>query len=260
MDLVTNARLHGEPLALLPEALYIPPEALRVFLAQFEGPLDLLLYLIRRERLDILDISIADVTEQYMRYIEAMQAMKIELAGDYLLMAATLAEIKSKMLLPPEITEEGEVIDPRVVLAQQLKAYEALKEAAVNLADLSQVGRDVHLARAFLETSEKKVRHPDVRMSELVVSFANVVERARLHQTHDIAPERISVQECADTILKKLEGSDEFTSFTQMFEEEVSLARLSYMFVAMLELNRAQHIELMQTRMSEPIFLRRRVD
>jgi len=218
-----------------PQDLYIPPEALEVFLERFEGPLDLLLYLIRKANIDILDIPIADVTRQYMEYVEMMRLMRLDLAGEYLVMAATLAEIKSRMLLPkPELAdEEGE--DPRAALVRQLQEYERFRKAAFDLADRPHVGRDIYLAFANYEYIEPVERLPSVELADLVAAFQNVIVLAGRNKHLVVGRETLSVRERMTMILERLQ-SHQFTRFEDLFTKSEGRMGVVVTFVAILEL------------------------
>ncbi|MGJ7456544.1 segregation and condensation protein A [Halomonas sp. MA07-2] len=252
-------RLFDEPITELPEDLYIPPEALRVFLEAFEGPLDLLLYLIRRQNLDILAIDVAAITRQYIEYVELMKAMEIELAGEYLLMAAMLAEIKSRTLLPRPPKEGGddEEADPRAELIRRLQEYERLKNAAEGLAELPRLGRDWFPASAALPPLESRVVHPEVELSELLGALAGILRRAELTQTHQISREVLSTRERMLAIMARL-GHEHFTPFEALFRLEEGRAGVIVTFMAILELAKEAMIEIVQNAPLSPIHLRAR--
>ena len=252
-------RLFDEPITELPEDLYIPPEALRVFLEAFEGPLDLLLYLIRRQNLDILAIDVAAITRQYIEYVELMKAMEIELAGEYLLMAAMLAEIKSRTLLPrpPKEGGDGEEEDPRAELIRRLQEYERLKHAAEALAELPRLGRDWFPARALLPPLESRVIHPDVELGELLGALAGILRRAKLVQSHHISREVLSTRERMLAIMERL-GHDHFTPFEALFSLEEGRAGVIVTFMAILELAKEAMIEIVQNAPLSPIHVRAR--
>jgi segregation and condensation protein A len=251
-------RLFDEPITELPEDLYIPPEALRVFLEAFEGPLDLLLYLIRRQNLDILAIDVAAITRQYIEYVELMKAMEIELAGEYLLMAAMLAEIKSRTLLPRPPKEGGdEEEDPRAELIRRLQEYERLKHAAEALAELPRLGRDWFPARALLPPLESRVIHPDVELGELLGALAGILRRAELVQSHHISREVLSTRERMLAIMERL-GHDHFTPFEALFSLEEGRAGVIVTFMAILELAKEAMIEIVQNAPLSPIHVRAR--
>lgn len=252
-------RLFNEPITELPEDLYIPPEALRVFLEAFEGPLDLLLYLIRRQNLDILAIDVAAITRQYIEYVELMKAMEIELAGEYLLMAAMLAEIKSRTLLPRPPREGGddEEADPRAELIRRLQEYERLKHAAEALAELPRLGRDWFPASAALPPLESRVVHPEVELSELLGALAGILRRDELTQTHQISRELLSTRERMLAIMERL-GDGHFTPFEALFSLEEGRAGVIVTFMAILELAKEAMIEIVQNAPLSPIHVRAR--
>ena len=253
-------RLFDEPITELPEDLYIPPEALRVFLETFEGPLDLLLYLIRRQNLDILSINVAAITHQYIEYVELMKAMEIELAGEYLLMAAMLAEIKSRTLLPrPPRSEDGdEDADPRAELIRRLQEYERLKLAAEALAELPRVGRDWFPARAALPPVEARVIHPDVELDELLGALAGILRRAELNQAHQIESEVLSTRERMLAIMERL-THEHYTPFEALFSLDEGRAGVVVTFMAILELAKEAMIEIVQNAPMSPIHVRARL-
>ncbi|MGM0520497.1 MAG: segregation and condensation protein A [Pseudomonadota bacterium] len=254
------ARLFDEPITKLPEDLYIPPEALRVFLEAFEGPLDLLLYLIRRQNLDILNINVAAITHQYIEYVELMKAMEIELAGEYLLMAAMLAEIKSRTLLPRPPKEEGdEEEDPRAELIRRLQEYERLKEAAESLDTLPRMGRDWFSVQAGLPPLESRVVHPEVELDELLGALAGLLKRAELTQTHQITREVLSTRERMLVIMEHLQRAPgRYTPFEALFTLEEGRAGVVVTFMAILELAKEAMIEIVQNAPLSPIHVRAR--
>jgi len=253
-------RLFDEPITELPEDLYIPPEALRIFLEAFEGPLDLLLYLIRRQNLDILSIDVAAITRQYIEYVELMEAMEIELAGEYLLMAAMLAEIKSRTLLPrpPKGDDDGEEEDPRAELIRRLQEYERLKQAAEALAALPRIGRDWFPARAGLPPLESRVIHPDVELDELLGALAGVLRRVELNQAHQISREGLSTRERMLLIMEKLHH-ERYTPFEALFTLEEGRSGVVVTFMAILELAKEAMIEIVQNAPLSPIHVRARL-
>jgi segregation and condensation protein A len=255
-------RLFDEPITQLPEDLYIPPEALRVFLEAFEGPLDLLLYLIRRQNLDILSINVAVITHQYIEYVEMMKAMEIELAGEYLLMAAMLAEIKSRTLLPrPPKAEGEEEEDPRAELIRRLQEYERLKEAAEALDALPRVGRDWFSVQAGLPPLETRVIHPDVELDELLGALSDILKRAELAQAHQISREVLSTRERMLKIMERLheDGTHgRYTPFEALFSLEEGRAGVVVTFMAILELAKESMIEIVQNAPLSPIHVRAR--
>ncbi|MBS9405595.1 segregation/condensation protein A [Halomonas sp. TRM85114] len=258
--LVTLGRLFDQPITELPGDLYIPPEALRVFLEAFEGPLDLLLYLIRRQNLDILAIDVAAITHQYIEYVELMKALEIELAGEYLLMAAMLAEIKSRTLLPrpPKEGSDDEEEDPRAELIRRLQEYEQLKNAAEALAELPRLGRDWFPARASLPPLESRVIHPDVALDELLGAMAGILKRAELNQMHQISREALSTRERMLKIMERL-THDHFTPFEALFTHEEGRAGVVVTFMAILELAKEAMIEIVQNAPLSPIHVRVRM-
>src|SRR3989344_3243976 len=229
------AVVRGETLTRLPEDLYIPPEALEVFLETFEGPLDLLLYLIRKQNLDILDIPVAEITRQYMSYIDLMQTIRFELAAEYLLMAAMLAEIKSRMLLPRPLEEEGEEADPRAELVRRLQEYERYRQAAESLDKFPRVGRDLHLVVIENDLPPAKRIEPNVSLFELLDAFKEVLVRAELYRHHRVKLEALSVRERMTKILERID-SETFLSFEAMFDLREGRMGLVVTFLAVLEL------------------------
>lgn len=256
---VVLARLHDQPITELPEDLYIPPEALRVFLETFEGPLDLLLYLIRRQNLDILAINVAAITRQYIEYVELMKALEIDLAGEYLLMAAMLAEIKSRTLLPrpPKGDAEDDEEDPRAELIRRLQEYERLKLAAEGLDELPRFGRDWFGAQAGLPALETRVVHPDVELDELLHALSGILRRAELNQTHTISREVLSTRERMLRIMDRL-NHEHFTTFESLFSLEEGRAGVVVTFMAILELAKEAMIEIVQNAPLSPIHVRAR--
>ncbi len=249
------AVVDGEPVTQLPQDLYIPPYALQVFLEAFEGPLDLLLYLIRRQNLDILDIPIAEITRQYVEYIELMKELQLELAGEYLLMAAMLAEIKSRMLLPrPEKVEEEEA-DPRAELVRRLQEYERFKKAAEDLSELPRLERDVFVASA--EAPERKVsaKLPDVTLKELLLAFHDVLKRAEMFSNLHLQREPLSVRQRMSEILTRISAT-KFTSFADLFDPEEGRMGVAVTFIAILELLRESTIEVAQADAFAPLHVR----
>jgi len=236
----------GEPQYQLPKDLYIPPDALEVILEAFEGPLDLLLYLIRRQNLDILDIPIADITEQYINYIQMMQDMRFELAAEYLLMAAMLAEIKSRMLLPRvNVDEEDEEGDPRAELIRRLQEYERFKQAAEDLDELPQLGRDVHSVKVDAPHKNLDLPPPDVDLKEILLALKDVMSRADMFTSHHIQQEPLSLRERMSRVLETVNSST-FTDFTDLFDLAEGRPGVVVTFMATLELIKQQLIELVQ--------------
>ena len=250
------AVVNGEPVTELPRDLYIPPQALEVFLEAFEGPLDLLLYLIRRQNLDVLDIPLAEITRQYMRYIELMQDLQLELAGEYLVMAATLAEIKSRMLLPrPKSADEGLEEDPRAELVRRLQEYERFKRAAEGLDSLPRLERDVWPTSAELRDRPVPRVLPQVTLQEMLVAFQEVVVRAEMFAHHHIQRERLSVRERMGDILTMLERSS-FVDFVRLFRPEEGRMGVTVTFMAILELVREGMIDIVQSEPYAPLHVR----
>jgi segregation and condensation protein A len=250
------AIVNGEAITQLPKDLYIPPQALEVFLDAFEGPLDLLLYMIRRQNLDILDIPIADITKQYMEYIGLMADMQLELAGEYLVMAATLAEIKSRMLLPraidPNAGEEG---DPRADLVRRLQEYERFKTAAESIDRIPRMDRDTWVAGAEMGERKSSRPLPQVAMQEMLLAFREVVQRAEMFAHHHIRRERLSVRVRMSDILASLESAS-FVEFVNLFKPEEGRMGVTVTFVAILELVREGLIDIVQTEAYAPLHVR----
>jgi segregation and condensation protein A len=252
---VALARLYGEPLFALPQDLYIPPDALKVFLEAFEGPLDLLLYLIRKQNFNILDIPMAAVTRQYLSYVDEIRSTNLELAAEYLLMAAMLIEIKSRMLLPPKKTAEGqEPQDPRAELVRRLLEYEQMKLAAQRLSDVPQLGRDILRAQVYVEQALQP-RFPDVSTVDLREAWADIVKRARLVQHHVISREQLSVREHMSIVLRTLQGR-RFVEFEDLFDVSRGMPVLVVTFVALLELAKEGLIDVTQAEAYAPIYVR----
>jgi segregation and condensation protein A len=255
IDGVALARLYGEPLFKLPEDLYIPPDALEVFLEAFEGPLDLLLYLIRKQHFNVLDIPMAPLTVQYLAYIDQIRAKNLELAAEYLLMAALLIEIKSRMLLPVRKADTGEEVeDPRAELVRRLLEYEQMKLAAVRIDELPRAGRDFVRAIVVIEQSIEK-RFPDVDVVDLHEAWIDVLKRAKLHAHHHISREELSVREHMSIILKRLQGS-KFVEFSDLFDHARGMAVAVVHFLALLELARESLIDITQAAPYAPIYVR----
>ena len=240
------AIVEGESLTELPRDLYIPPVALKVFLDTFEGPLDLLLYLIRKQNLNILDVPIADITDQYVNYINLMKELELELAGEYLLMAAMLAEIKSKMLLPlfEEVEDEE---DPRAELVRRLLEYERYRKASEELNKLKRLERDVFIIGVESSHLAQPIELPDIALQELLLSFQEVLKRAEMFTTLHVLKEPLSVRERMTTILEKLKNKD-FLDFTELFDLEEQKTGLVVTFLAILELMKESLIEIVQTK------------
>ena len=249
------AKIRGEPLAELPSDLYIPPEALSVFLDAFEGPLDLLLYLIRKHSLDILDIPMADLTRQYMQYVEAMRESQLELAAEYLLMAALLIEIKSRMLLPrPKPQSDAEAEDPRAELVRRLLEYEQMKKAAGAIGEMPVAGRDFSLVEVYIDQTAA-LRLPNVAVADLSEAWRSILARAKMTRHHKITREQLSVRAHMSRILRTLQPGA-FVEFSQLFEPEKGVAVLVVSFLALLELARESLIEITQQGAFDPIYVK----
>ena len=255
IDHVAVARLYGEPLFAMPQDLYIPPDALQIFLEAFEGPLDLLLYLIRKQNFNILDIPMAGMTRQYLSYVEEIRKTNLELAAEYLLMAAMLIEIKSRMLLPPKKVAEGaEPEDPRAELVRRLLEYEQLKLAAARLNAVPQYGRDFLRAQVYIEQSLQP-RFPHVAVPDLQAAWADIVRRAKLVQHHKISRQELSVREHMSMVLKKLQGQ-RFVEFEQLFDPSQGVPVLLVTFIALLELAKEMLVDITQAEAYAPIYVR----
>src|SRR5690606_134774 len=246
VDSVALARLYGEPLFALPQDLYIPPDALEVFLETFQGPLDLLLYLIRKQNFNVLDIPMAEVTQQYLSYVEQIRTQNLELAGEYLLMASLLIEIKSRVLLPVTHADTGEEPDdPRAELVRRLLEYEQMKLAAQKLNELPQLGRDFQRSRAFMDLHVERML-PQVDADDLRQAWADIMRRARLNAHHRITREQLSVRDHMSQILRRL-ADVRFMEFSELFTERVqqgdAVAVIVVHFLAMLELARESLLE-----------------
>jgi segregation and condensation protein A len=248
------AKIRGEPLTELPQDLYIPPEALSVFLDAFEGPLDLLLYLIRRHSLDILDIPMAELTRQYMEYVEMMRATQLELAAEYLLMAALLIEIKSRKLLQrPRREDEAEPEDPRAELVRRLLEYERIKRAAHSLGEAPVAGRDFSIVEVYIEQVAERL--PEVHVADLSNAWRSILARARMNKHHRITREELSVRSHMSRILRSL-APGAFVEFSQLFEPERGVPLLVVSFLACLELARESLIEISQQSPFDPIYVK----
>ena len=250
------AVVQGKALTQLPKDLYIPPDALEVFLEAFEGPLDLLLYLIRRQNLDILEIDVSEITLQYVRYVEMMRAMQFELAADYLVMAAMLAEIKSRMLLPrsDEIDDEDEE-DPRALLIRRLQEYERFKKAAEDIDEMPRLHRDLHVARAQEPDRNLTRPDPEVEMKELLLALSEVLRRADLFESHQIQKERLSTRERMGQVLDRLKGK-QFVPFVSLFTAEEGRLGVVVTFLAVMELIKEKLVEIVQSEAYGPIHVK----
>jgi len=253
------AIVEGKTVTELPKDLYIPPDALEVFLEAFEGPLDLLLYLIRRQNLDILEIRVAEITQQYMQYVELMHAMQFELAAEYLVMAAMLAEIKSRMLLPrPQLDEAEEGEDPRAELIRRLQEYERFKQAAEDIDALPRVDRDVFPGSATPPPIDRQQPLPDVELKELLLAFSEVLRRADMFQNHKISFEALSTRERMGDVLKAVSGGTNFVPFQTLFTAEEGRLGVVVTFLAIMELIKESLIEIVQSEPFAPIHVRAR--
>ncbi|MBT5602151.1 MAG: segregation/condensation protein A [Gammaproteobacteria bacterium] len=251
------ALVDGKPFTKMPGDLYIPPDALEVFLEAFEGPLDLLLYLIKRQNLDILNIKVADITSQYMQYIDLMKDLQFELAAEYLVMAAMLAEIKSRMLLPRQSEEEDDEGDPRAELIRRLQEYERFKGAAIAVDELPRANRDFWIASADTPESKKRKPMPEVQLQEMLVVLSGVLKRADSYASHHIRMEPLSTRERMSQILHHIQSEgDKFLSFISLFDPEEGRSGLIVTFIATLELIKESLIELVQAEPFAPIHVR----
>lgn len=251
------ALVEGKPFTSLPQDLYIPPDALEVILEAFEGPLDLLLYLIRRQNMDIINVDVSEITRQYMEYIELMHAMRFELAAEYLLMAATLAEIKSRMLLPRHSESEDEEEDPRAELIRRLQQYERFKQAAEDLDSIPRAERDIHIAELDVPVLQGEKIHPDVSLRELLVAFSEVLRRADMFESHQVEAEKLSTRERMAKVLA-LVNNDRYISFLSLFTPEEGRAGVVVTFLAVLELIKEQLIEIVQNEVFSTIHVKAR--
>ncbi len=252
------AIVQGEHLTELPTDLYIPPLALEVFLEAFEGPLDFLLYLIKRHNLDILEIDVAKLTEQYMQYVRLMNSMQFELAAEYLVMAATLTEIKSRMLLPrsQEIADDDE--DPRVQLIKRLQEYERFKQAAEDIEELPRLEREIFVAEIEPPADDRPVPQPDINLKELLLALGDVLHRADMFESHHISLEPLSTRERMGNVLDMLQGTEDFISFAAFFNAEEGRAGVVVTFLAIMELIKESLIEIVQAEAFAPIHIRAR--
>jgi segregation and condensation protein A len=248
------AKIHGEPLSEMPRDLYIPPDALEVFLDTFQGPLDLLLYLIRKHNLDVLDIPMAELTRQYMTYVEMMRANQLELAAEYLLMAAVLIEIKSRMLLPRPVARAEEDNDPRAELVRRLLEYEQMKLAAQRINELPQAERDFSRAQVWIDQAAVK-RLPDVSMDDLRNAWLTLIARSQANRHHRITREELSVRAHMSRILRQLRGH-KFVEFDKLFSSTAPVAEVVVTFLALLELVRENQVEVTQSQSFGTIYVR----
>ena len=250
------AVVSGEAYRDVPTDLYIPPDAMEVFLETFEGPLDLLLYLIRKQNLDILDIKVAKVTRQYMTYIEMMEALQLELAAEYLLMAALLAEIKSRMLLPRPVSETEDEGDPRMQLIRRLQEYEQLKTAAENLAEVPRMQRDIFPVSAEAPKIIKQIADPEVDLKDVLLALSQVLHRADMQKRHSVQLEPLSVRERMTDVLARIQNSAGFTPFIDLFNEDEGRQGVIVTFLALMELMREFLVEIVQSEPFAPIYVR----
>ena len=251
------AMVYGQAYTEMPQDLYIPPEALEVFLEAFEGPLDLLLYLIRKQNIDILDIPVAEITKQYMGYVELMKVVRLELAAEYLAMAAMLAEIKSRLLLPrPELAEDEEH-DPRAELIRRLQEYERFKKAAEDIDGLSREGRDFQLAHAEVPEYPSRRPHPEVGLQEMMLALSEVLRRADMFESHQITREVLSTRERMADVLDRLKAGH-FVPFVSLFKASEGKLGVVVTFMAVLELVKEQLVDLVQSEAYAPIHIKAR--
>ncbi|ETN91588.1 Segregation and condensation protein A [Gammaproteobacteria bacterium MOLA455] len=251
------AVVQGKELNIMPKDLYIPPDALEVFLEAFEGPLDLLLYLIRRQNLDILEINVAEITRQYMGYIGLMESIQLELAAEYLVMAAMLAEIKSRMLLPRQVMDEDSEEDPRAELIRRLQEYERFKKAADDIDEMPRLGRDIHQASAHAPERNQEVKHPDVDMRELLTALAEVLRRADMFENHQVQMEKLSTRERMTHVLEALRG-EQFVPFVSLFKSSEGKLGVVVTFLAIMELIKESLVEIVQSETFGPIHVKAR--
>ena len=249
------AVIQGKELTILPKDLYIPPDALEVILEAFEGPLDLLLYLIRRQNLDILEIDVAEITRQYLGYIELMASIQLELAAEYLVMAAMLAEIKSRMLLPRQQSEEEDEDDPRVELIKRLQEYERFKQAAEDIDELPRMGRDIHKASAEAPDRDQQRPHPDVDIKELVTALADVLKRSEMFESHQVEMEKLSTRERMSQVMENLRDN-QFVPFVALFTLEEGRLGVVVTFLAVMELIKESLVEIVQSESFGPIHVK----
>ena len=249
------AVVQGKELTILPKDLYIPPDALEVILEAFEGPLDLLLYLIRRQNLDILDIDVAEITKQYLGYIELMASIQLELAAEYLVMAAMLAEIKSRMLLPRQQSEDEDEEDPRAELIKRLQEYERFKKAAEDIDELPRMGRDIHRATAEAPDRDQQRPHPDVDMRELVAALADVLKRSEMFESHQVEMEKLSTRERMSQVMENLRDN-QFLPFVALFTLEEGRLGVVVTFLAVMELIKESLVEIVQSEDFGPIHVK----
>ncbi len=253
------ALVYGQAFTQMPQDLYIPPDALEVFLEAFEGPLDLLLYLIRKQNIDILDIPVAEITRQYMGYVELMKTVRLELAAEYLVMAAMLAEIKSRMLLPRSAVVEDDEHDPRAELIRRLQEYERFKAAAEGIDTLKRVGRDLYVPKLDAPLAKVRKLLPEVSLDELLMSMADVLRRSDMFESHQVSREALSTRERMSQVLERLRGGG-FVPFVELFGAEEGKLGVVVTFMAILELVKEQLIELVQNDAFAAIHVRARAE
>lgn len=251
------AVVQGKELSTVPKDLYIPPDALEIILEAFEGPLDLLLYLIRRQNLDILDINVAEITRQYMGYIELMQAIQLELAAEYLVMAAMLAEIKSRILLPRQVVEDEDEEDPRGELIRRLQEYERFKAAAEDIDEMPRMGRDIHQASGESPDRTEDRQFPQVDMREVLSALADVLRRAEMFESHHIQLEKLSTRERMSQVLESIRGK-QFVPFVSLFVEKEGRLGVIVTFLAIMELIKESLVEIVQNESFGPIHVKAR--
>lgn len=251
------AVVQGKEITVLPKDLYIPPDALEIILEAFEGPLDLLLYLIRRQNLDILEINVAEITSQYMGYIGLMSTIQLELAAEYLVMAAMLAEIKSRMLLPRQPVDEEDEEDPRAELIRRLQEYERFKTAAEDMDEIPRMGRDIHQASGEAPDRDKQRPHPDVEMRELLTALGEVLRRAEMFESHQVELEKLSTRERMSQVLDNLRGQ-QFVPFVSLFKIDEGRLGVVVTFLAIMELIKESLVEIVQSESFGPIHVKAR--
>jgi segregation and condensation protein A len=255
MNTALDTQVATQQTFTIPDDLYIPPQAMQVFLEIFSGPLDLLLYLIRKNNIDILDIPVAEITRQYMNYIAMMQTMQLDLAGEYLEMAAILAEIKSRMLLPKIANAENEEVDPRAELVRRLQEYEVIKQAAAQLDLIPRAERDFHVCQLPATPPPKKIQHPTVTLHEVLLALQQVLAQAQLHTVHHITTEVLSVRERMTNILAQL-NADTFVELHLFFQVKEGRLGIIVTFLAILELAKESMLEIVQAHQFAPIYVR----
>ena len=249
------AYVAGQAITLLPKDLYIPPDALEIFLESFEGPLDLLLYLIKRQNIDILEINVADITEQYMSYIDVMETSQFELAAEYLVMAATLAEIKSRILLPHQTEEEADELDPRMQLIKRLQEYDRFKQAADDINELPRLERELYLVSADLPEIERVFPDPDIDLNSVLVALASVMRRVEMYEHHHIQRETLSTREKMSEILARI-SSRKFVPLVSLLMREEGRLGVVVTFMALMELMKDSMVEIVQSEPFGPIHIK----